>query len=35
VISRKKADIPELEAAIIARHVEAEAANYDIAASIY
>jgi hypothetical protein len=35
VISRKKADIPELEAAIIARHVEAEASNYDIAASIY
>jgi hypothetical protein len=33
VISRKKADIPELEAAIIARHVEAEASNYDIADS--
>lgn len=35
VISRRKADIPELEAAIIARHIEAEALNYDIADSIY
>lgn len=30
VISRKAADIPELEAVIIARHVEAEALNYDV-----
>jgi hypothetical protein len=33
VISRKKADIPELEAAIIARHIEAEANDYDVADS--